>query len=74
MPKLRPIEREVWSADAAAASLFAFNQAAKLSLGAQQYRQRFSSASAGVQVAGRGLGGGVFDPGQAPRATTRGTT
>lgn len=63
---LRPIERELWSEDVDTRNLFAFNHRAKLSVGFEQYRQRFPSASAGVQIAGTGLGGGTYVPPTAP--------
>ena len=68
MPALRPIERDYWSEDVAAATIMAMNQGQKLSLGFQQYRQRFPSASAGVALRGSGLGGGVYDPPVAPNS------
>lgn len=75
-PIFRPIERPQWSEDRAAQALFAFNQSVKLSAGRNESsRRRFASASAGVQLAGSGLGGGTYDPVTPGRTTsTVGTT
>lgn len=74
---LRPIIRDYWSEDVATAALFAFNNGAKLSAGAAQYRQRFTTGSAGVPLSGTQIGGGTFEPAvgpNGPRQTQIGST
>lgn len=67
-PKFHPIPRDVWSDDAMHAMSLAVSQAGKMSIGFQQYRKRFPSASAGVQVAGgANLTGGQYVPLRAPQ-------
>ncbi|UVK63893.1 hypothetical protein SEA_LILYPAD_90 [Gordonia phage LilyPad] len=64
--QIHPIPRERWSDEAMHAIAFAVGQGGKLSLGFQQYRKRFPSASAGTQIKGA-MGGGEYVPLRAPQ-------
>lgn len=62
--KIRPIERELFSDERDAAALFAMDQKGKLLKGPEEgSRRRFGSLSAGSQVGGANLNGGVSEPG-----------
>lgn len=63
----RPIVREQWSKDREASAIFAAQQSNKLSIGYQQYRQRFGSPGTSGNVVARGIVGGSYVPTRAPR-------
>lgn len=62
--KLRPIAREMLSAERDARNVFIAANAGKLSKGRNESRNRFGGASAGR--GGASLGGGVYEPNAAP--------